>query len=94
MRYLFIILVFLKLSFSTYAATASNFTEQIHIICPKIKSLIIKKSLIELINNTSSNCEGLFTKTIIRKCPSLNCQVLISIYTEIMEKESGKVIGR
>ena len=57
----------------------------------KLNSLLLKKSLFELVKGES--CDGTFTKVIISKCKSIDCQDINSIYRDIQISRSGSVVG-
>ena len=57
----------------------------------KINKLLIKKSLIELING--DECSGKFTGLILSQCDKLKCNQLKNIYLELERVRSGSVVG-
>jgi hypothetical protein len=58
----------------------TKFKNEINNSCESVdlNNLLIKKSLIEYIRTES--CEGNFVKSIINKCPELECRSFIQAY--------------
>ena len=57
----------------------------------KISSLLLKKSLIELIKG--EGCSAKFTTLLVNKCEDLSCNRINEIYKEIEQVRAGAVIG-
>ena len=60
--------------------------------CPGVKSLIVKKSLIEITNN--KNCNEPFTALLLRECPQLSCTEVIGYWGSFNSTNAGAVIGK
>lgn len=58
------------------------------------KGFLLKKSLIEIIQNEEDACGMPFTKRVLKDCPSLSCVEYQEFYTEYKNNQDGKVIGR
>ena len=95
MKNLTLTMILISLSFSVFADGKINrFKRQIQNECTtgkSIPSLLLKKSLIELIRG--EGCSAKFTTLLIGQCSDLNCNRITDIYNEIEQVRAGAVIG-
>jgi hypothetical protein len=95
MRFLIIrlgtILILFIFNPSLYAGGFEDYRQTILAKCPTINQLVIKKSLIEL--TQSQDCSALFTASLLKDCPQINCTSLINYWYTSNNSKSGAVIG-
>ncbi len=62
--------------------------------CTEINQLILKKSLIEQLNQDTEICGQVFTAKLLLNCPQINCHFYLNLINKIKENKGGNVIGK
>jgi len=90
MNKIFIMFTLLVITFSNHAySKIHQFQTSVEKECSSstINELLLKKSLIELING--GGCESKFTSIVIKNCEQMDCQRLQAIYKNVQQAKRG-----
>ena len=85
-------LISLFSSLSSYSGSLEDYLNLVSSQCETTNKLIIKKSLIELIQG--HDCKAAFTSLLLRDCPQLSCKILNSYLNSLNSSQSGAVVGK
>ena len=72
----------------------AKFTKSVKEECSGVKSLVIKKVLLEIVSSPENFCDKTFSKRLTKKCSKIDCESLSNTYSQIIEKDSGHVVGQ
>lgn len=61
--------------------------------CSTISPLIVKKAMIELIQD-NTECTGFFCKKLLEECKSLDCNKIVTALNQARDTKSGTVLGK
>lgn len=75
------------------AGMVLEFINEVNKICPKTNALIVKKVLLEMLNQ-KTDCSGNFTQKMMSSCSEVKCDELQASLESVKEKYSGTIIGR
>lgn len=77
------------------ATILADYNKEILNNCSKTSSLLIKKSMIEMIKyEGTDSCTKKYTKKLIDSCMFIDCDTLIFFYHNAKERNSGNVFGK
>jgi hypothetical protein len=91
--YLSTIFITFLISFSVRAGSVEDFSKFVLDKCPSLNTLMIKKSMIEIIQYEKEACKKTFTGQLVSQCTSVSCDELTLAYKKIHTKSEGNVIG-
>ena len=93
MKKLFIAYILLLSITVSYSGVVSDFTSEVKNKCPEANTLLIKKTMLELLSN-DLECGKTFSKKLLLTCEHIKCSELSELLKTIKKKYDGSVIGR